>query len=199
VETNNQIPNSCITTVLKKIQITSNNCPENCRLFIGSFTKPSNSLSSIHHTTPLISSVIGGHVAQNIDHFISEEKIKGLWPHSVKPVTSIRFYPSRTALHLDECKIIFRMKYNNQIVYITFPFLDVFPGYHQISIAAQDWTCTKLCFCSQLQETVHQQQMGDAKTQILACHELSQTRCSKRPFRKFAYPWDSREKFRERE
>jgi hypothetical protein len=35
--------------------------------------------------------------------------------------------------------------------------------------------------------------MGDAQTQILACHELSQTRCSKRPFRKYAYPWDSRE------
>jgi hypothetical protein len=56
--------------------------------------KPSNSLSSNHHhTTPLISSVIGGHVAQNIDHFISEEKIEGLWPHSVKPVASNQVLP----------------------------------------------------------------------------------------------------------
>jgi hypothetical protein len=41
--------------------------------------KPSNSLSSIHHTIPLISNVIGGHVAQNIDYFISEENIEGLY------------------------------------------------------------------------------------------------------------------------
>jgi hypothetical protein len=76
--------------------------------------KPSNSLSSIHHTTPLISSVIGDHVAQNIDHFISEEKFKGLL-HLVKPVASVRFLPfTHTALHLDEYKIIFWMKHNNQ-------------------------------------------------------------------------------------
>jgi hypothetical protein len=53
--------------------------PENCQFFIGSFMKPSNSLSSIHHTIPLISNVIGGHVAQNIDYFISEENIEGFY------------------------------------------------------------------------------------------------------------------------
>lgn len=109
--------------------------PENCQFFIGSFMKPNNSLSSIHHTTPLISSVIGGHFAQNIDHFIAKEKIGLL--HSVKPVASVRFYLTHTALHLDEYKIIFWTKYNNQIVY-NLQFLDVFPGYHQISIASQE-------------------------------------------------------------
>jgi hypothetical protein len=102
-------------------------------------------------------------------------------------VTSVRSYPTHTALHLDECKTTFWMKYNNQIVY-NLPFLDVFPGYHQIPIAAQeDMYQTLLLF-----------PIGCAQTQILAGHELSQTRCSKRPFRKFAYPQDSRNMHRRR-